>query len=119
MNFRFALLQQLQPRINQQSAECVGDPAEAADQAHARHDEHTPHEQRPEDSHEQHLVLVLVGDIEIAEDDEKYEKVVDTERQFDDVAGHELERLRPPVPEKHQHRKRRRQCDPDSRPGQR
>ncbi len=79
----------------------------------------TAHEQRAENSPEQHLVLVFVGNFEIAEDDEKYEQVVDAEREFDDVAGHELERLSPSVPEQHQHRKRGRQRDPDTRPGQR
>ena len=119
MNFRFALPQQLESRIDEQCAECVGDPIEAVDQAHARHDEDTPHEERPENSPEQHLVLVLVGHLEIAEDNQKHEQVIDAERQFDYVTGHELQRLGPPVPEQLQHRERGRQRDPDSRPGKR
>src|SRR6266478_7567094 len=114
MDFRFALPQQLESRIDEQSAECVGDPTEAVDQAHARHDEYSSHEERPENSPEQNLVLVLVGHLEIAEDDQKHEQVVDAKRQFDYVAGYELQRLSPPVPEELDHRERGRQRDPDS-----
>ena len=92
---------------------------EARDQAHARHDECTPHHERPENSPEQHFVLVLVGHLEVTEDNQEYEQVVDAERQLDDVAGHELQRRSPPMPEQHQHRKGRGQRDPDSRPGKR
>src|SRR6266478_1509604 len=119
MDFRFALPQQLESRIDEQSAESVGDPTEAADQAHARHDEYSPHEERSENSPEQHLVLVLVGHLEIAEDYEKYKQVVDAERQLDYVAGHELQRLSPPVPEQFQHRERSSERAPHSRPGKR
>jgi hypothetical protein len=61
-------------------------------------------------------VLMLAGYFEISEDDEKDKKIVDAERQFNDVSGDELERLGAAVPEKYQDGKRAREADPGQRP---
>ena len=56
--------------------------------------------------------------LEVAENQQKNEKIVDTERKLDHVSRDELQRGRTPVPEKNQNGKHRRQPDPECAPGQ-
>src|ERR1019366_2075666 len=61
MDFRFALPQQSESRINQHRAEDVSDPAETVDQAHARHNEHGAHEEGPQNSPKENFALSSSG----------------------------------------------------------
>ena len=85
----------------------------------AGENEKTAHDQRPDDSPQKHLVLVFIGNFEIAEDEQKHEKIVHAQREFDHVAGDELQSLRPAVPEQFEYGEPGCQCDPNRRPGKR
>src|SRR5690606_19341070 len=58
-------------------------------------DERGAHDERAEDSPEQHTVLVGCRYTEVREDEDEYEQVVDGERLLDQVTGQELECLVP------------------------
>ena len=77
------------------------------------------HDQRAEDAPEQHLVLIHGRHREVGEQQREDEDVVHAERFLDDVAGEELQRLRPAgiVPDAEVEEQRQR--DPDDRPGDR
>jgi hypothetical protein len=64
---------------------------EPGEQRRARQDEDGAQQERADDAPEEHAVLVLAGDPEIAEDHQEDEQVVDRERVLDQVAGDELE----------------------------
>ena len=98
MDFGFALSQQFETAVEEQGAKDVNDPVEAVDEAYAGEDEDASHDERPNDSPEQNLVLVVARHLEITEDDQEHEQIVDTEREFDHIAGDELKRRSTAVP---------------------
>jgi len=63
----------------------------SSDQANAREDEGGAHGDGADDSPEQNSVLHGLGQIEIAEDEEKDKKIVGAEGELDDVAGGKFE----------------------------
>ena len=78
------------PGVEQEGGEHVEDPGETLDQHRAGGDEHPAKDQRAEDPEEQHPVLVLPRDDEVAEDDRPDEHVVHRQRLLDEVAGEVL-----------------------------
>jgi hypothetical protein len=91
--------------VDEECAETVENPVEALHEANAGYDEDAAHEQRAEDSPEQHAVLVLVRDSEEAEDYEEKKKIVDAQREFDEISGNELNCDLPSLPEENQNGK--------------
>ena len=63
-------------------------------------DENGAHDQGAQNSPEQDLVLVDGRHLKETENEQEDEEVVDAEREFDDVSGHELQHRRATVPEK-------------------
>ena len=51
-------------------------------------------DQRHENAPKQYAVLVLLRNFEIAEDKEEYEKIVDRQRELDQIAGYKLQTAR-------------------------
>src|ERR1700687_1450515 len=99
MDLGLLLKEQLDSAVHQKRTEHVDNPVESLDEADARRDEDRAHEERAQDSPEQYLVLVDRRHLEETEDQEKDKEVVDTQREFDDVSGDELQRGRAAVPE--------------------
>ena len=76
--------------INQQRSKKVENPVEALDQADAGKNKDAAHQHRPDNSPEQYPMLMLLGHGEITEDQEEDKKIIDAEREFENVAGDEL-----------------------------
>ena len=74
-------------------AEQVKCPRELLDDGRTRCDQSSAHHKRAEDAPEQHAVLELHRHPEIGEDECDDEDVVHRERQLDDVASDELNRV--------------------------
>ncbi len=74
----------------QEGAEDVEDPAELFDHDGAEHDEDAAQDERDDDAHHEHFLLVLTGYREAGHDDDEYKQVVDAEAVFRDPAGEEL-----------------------------
>src|SRR5450631_632807 len=118
MDFGFALEKQLDAAVHQERAEYVDDPVEFLDQADAGRDKDSAHDERPQDSPEQHLVLVERRHLEETENQEEDKKIVYAQREFDDVSGDELQSGRAAMPEENHDRENSGQCDPGHAPGQ-
>ena len=67
----FARESQPDAAVDQQRSEQVENPVEAVDQTYSGKDEKNAHEERTENSPEQHAALVLFGDGKVAEDYEE------------------------------------------------
>ena len=91
---------------------------EATDQPYSGQDKNSPHDERAENSPKKHLVLLLGRHAEIPKDHQENEKIVYTEREFYDVAGHELQGHRAAMPKVNQHRKSGGQCHPHRAPAE-
>jgi len=78
---------------DEESAEDVEDPVELRDQPGADQDHDGAQHERAHDAEHQHALLVGGRHREVREHEQEHEDVVDRERLFDQVAGHELERL--------------------------
>src|SRR5215472_17801892 len=123
------LAQQFDSAVYKDRTEHIDDPMEAIEQGDAGNDEDGAHDQRADDSPEQHLMLKLPGHSEIAKDQKEDEKIVHAERELDDVTGDELKRKllvgprRPPdhllAKEIDQNREQAGQTDPHDRPADR
>src|SRR5208282_2855833 len=98
--------------IDEQRPEAVQNPVKALDEPNPGDDEDGAHYQRADNSPKQHAVLLLLGHGEVAEDYEEEEKVVDTERELEDVTRDEFDRDLAPLPEKNYHGKCCRQANP-------
>src|SRR5882762_1129188 len=85
----------------------------AAEQADAGEDEHGAQGKSAQNSPDQDPLLVLFGDAEIAEDEKENEEVIDAEREFDDIAGDELECRLLALPVVQESSERQSQGDPD------
>ncbi len=72
---------------------------EMLDQSHTGADEDPAKNERSDDTPEQNAVLLFVGNGEVLKNYEKDKQVVDTERQFKNVSGNELESDLLSVPE--------------------
>src|SRR5216684_74728 len=86
--------------VDQERSKQIKNPVEAFDQADPSKNKDAAHEQRSDDSPEQHASLVLLGNGEIAEDHEEDEEIVDAEGEFENVAGDEFQCDLAPLPEK-------------------
>src|SRR5690348_6339974 len=89
MHFHFLAAKELGPRVNQESAKQVDDPIEAANQAHAHHDEDAAHDERAQYAPEKHLVLLPAGNAEIAENQQEDEQIINAEGELDQVRSEE------------------------------
>ena len=118
MDLGFLLEKELDAAIHQERTEHVDDPVESLDQSHAGCDENCAHDERAQNSPEQHLVLVDGRHLKETENQQEDEKVVDAQRKFDDVSGDELQRGRAAVPEENHDREDGGQRDPGHAPGQ-
>ena len=78
---------------------------ELIDERHAGKNECGSHDERADDTPEQHPVLVLTWHPEIGEQHQENEQVVHAQRQLNQVASDKLKRRLPTAPEKHQHGK--------------
>ena len=74
----------------QEGAEDVELPRQVLDGDGADRDEHRAGDQRDDDAHHQHLLLVAAGHLELGHDDEEHEQVVHAEAVLGDPAGEEL-----------------------------
>ncbi len=72
----FAAESQANAAVNQQRSESVENPVEALDQADAGNNENAAHQERTENSPEQHAALMLLRHSEIAEDYKEKKKIV-------------------------------------------
>ena len=117
MNFGTLLAQQPDSAVHQQYPKQIHNPMKAPNEADAQQNKNRAHNQSPDNSPEEHFVLIFTGHAKIAEDQEKHEKIVDAQRKFDDVTGHELQRGHAATPEEDDRRKRSRQGDPHGAPG--
>src|SRR5207245_3352480 len=61
------------------------------DEAHTGADEYATHDQRTHNSPEEHPVLMLFRHGKVAKHHQEDKKVINAEREFDDIAGEELE----------------------------
>lgn len=80
----------LDAREDEERAEYIDDPIEFLDECDAYDDEDRPHDERAENSPEQHFVLIFLRDLEILKNKVKHEDVVDAQGFLDDVPGEEL-----------------------------
>ena len=128
MDLRVLLPEQLQAGVDEESSKDVDQPVEAVDQPDAGKDEDRAHDERAQYPPEEHGVLVVLGNFEIAKDQQENEQVIDGERFLDEVSGEELEREHVVGPRARGHRvseeeqqdgEAARQRDPDRSPGQR
>ncbi len=85
-----ALAGQLHRGVDQEPTEEVEHPAELVDRRRADRDERAPHHQGEHDADEQGGLLVLLGDRQLAHDDDEDEQIVDRERVLRQPAGVEL-----------------------------
>src|ERR1700730_1394967 len=85
------LTHQLYTAVNQQQGERVNDPVESLDESHTRENEHGAHDQRTQNSPEQDSVLVSRRHIEVTKNQEKDEKIVDTQGKLYHISGDELQ----------------------------
>ena len=69
------------------------------DKADAGTDEDAAHDQCAEHTPEEHAVLQSLGNAEIGKDQEKNKKIVNAEREFENISGNELERDLRTLPE--------------------
>jgi hypothetical protein len=81
-------------------------------------DEESSHEERADNAPKQDLVLARTRNFEVTEDDQKDEKVINAEREFDDITGDELQHCGMSMPPVDQDRKSRSHCDPHDTPPQ-
>ncbi len=79
--------ERLQAGVDEERAEQLEHPVEARDERGPRGDHRASHADRPDDSPEQHTVLVLLRYAQEPEDQRDHEDVVDGERLLDDVGG--------------------------------
>src|SRR5580704_4187600 len=119
VDLMFAHPEQLEPAANQNHGEDVEHPVKAVDQTNTGQNKTAAQDQRTHDAPEQHSMLLLLRDREVAEDHQKNKEIVDAERKFKNVAGDELQHHLMSLPEQKQRRKRAGQADPQSAPGQR
>src|SRR5450755_583125 len=118
MDFGFLLKKQLDAAVHEECAEDVDDPVESLDEAYAGRDENCAHDERAQDSPEQHFVLMDRRHLEETKNQQEDEKVVNAERELDDVSGNELQRGGAAVPEENHDRENAGQRDPGHAPGQ-
>src|SRR5690242_7936273 len=88
-------------------------------ETYASEDEHRPHQDGADNPPKKDAILLRRRQVKIAEDQQEDEKIVRTEREFDNVAGGELQRRCFSLPCPQQHGKDCREQDPKSTPGQR
>src|SRR5437660_10966192 len=118
MNLLLPLPQQTDPAVHQETAENIDEPVKTLDQAYARKNEYAARDQRSDDSPEQHPVLQFTGHAKISEDHEEYKKIVNAERELNQIADGEFQACRAPMPEIHQHRESCGQSHPHRAPAQ-
>ena len=75
---------------DQEGTEDVDYPVKLLDQCNAGKNEGGTHKQRPDDSPEKDLVLVLSRDTKEGEDHQEDEEIVDAQRLLDQITGQEL-----------------------------
>ena len=92
MDLRSPLSKQLDAAVDENAAEDVDDPMEAVQQRDAGRDKYRAHDERTHHAPEKHFVLQLAGHAEGTKDQQEYEKVVDAERQLDEISGNKLQR---------------------------
>ena len=73
------LEEQFDAGIDQEGSEQIGHPVEAVEQRDAGADENGAHQNGAEDAPEEHLVLQLGWNLEVAEDEQKDEEIVDAQ----------------------------------------
>src|SRR5664279_2403229 len=108
---------------NQERTERHEQPFEAVDEFDAQPDHQPAHEQRAQDAPEEHAMLVTRRNGKMREDEGDDEDIVHRERQLDDIAGDEFDRLLE-LPVRHQCRRddeseQHGQGEPHARPRQR
>jgi len=119
VNLVFTGQSQPNSAVNKECSQQVEDPMESLDQSDSSDDKNTAHYQCAQNSPEQHAVLVFVRYREVPEDHEEDKKIVDTEREFHQISGGELDGYLPSLPEKHPAGKSNGKCEPDSTANQR
>ena len=85
---------------------------ELVNQSNTQQDKHRPHYQGSENPPEEHLVLVFVAYFEIAKYEQENEKIIDTQRKFNHIAGSKLHGWNAASPVKEEQRECCGQADP-------
>ena len=80
----------------------------AVDQADSGANKDAAHDERAQNSPEQHAMLLVLRHRKIVEDHEEDEQIIDAERKFQNIAGDELQRRLMSLPEVQDGRERAR-----------
>jgi hypothetical protein len=91
----------------------------AMNEADSDKNENRAHRHCAENAPEQNPVLLLLRHNEVVEDNQKKKKIVDAQREFDDVAGDEFQGNLSSPPEKDENGKRHCQAEPHGGSSQR
>ena len=119
VNFAATLKKQPDSAIDEQEPEAVNDPVKPANQTYSGKNESRAHNDGADDSPEQHAMLLIVRQTEVAEDEKKNKKIVCAERELDHIAGGEFERRSAALGDIKNRRKSRGQRDPYTAPDKR
>ncbi len=102
--------------VIQESAEDVDDPLEAINQGSTNENHRQAHYQCAQDAPEKYPVLVFRRHLKIGEDEEKDEKIIYGEREFNEVSSKELKAACGSLISEHKAGKDHRQRNPDCTP---
>src|SRR6185437_15029818 len=119
IDIRLAAPEQADAAVNQDRAKNVDDEFKALEQRYADQNKDQTHYQRAQHSPDQNFVLRVAGHAEVAEENQENEEVIDAQRLFDHISGHELEHGSVPMPQIHQAGKGRCQQHPENCPADR
>src|SRR5688572_5016319 len=102
MNVHVVVPEHLDARVYEEAAEDVDNPVKTLDQRRADKNHRQTHNQRAHHAPKQHAMLKSRRYFEIREDQQEDEKVINRERQFDQVAGEKLKTALRPLVMKHE-----------------
>ena len=118
VHFRLGTEEHLEAGIDQEGAEEIEDPMKLGDERGAAQDHAATHGDRPHDAPEEDAMLEAEGNTEVREDQRYHEHVVHRQREFDQIAGEELEAVLVGTPAVDPEPEAQRQEDPESGPTQ-
>ena len=119
IDFILARQRHLDAGVNEEGTEDVENPVETVDHTHADENKSCAHDDRANDSPEEHAVLEFGSNFEVGENENEDEDVVHTQGELDDVGGEKLLSRLCSAPEPDHSVEREREGDPDGAPAQR
>ena len=106
-------------RIEEEQPEDVENPAEVLNELRAEQDEDATEDEREDDAHHQHLLLVFPRYREPRHDDDEHEQVVDRQAVLSEPAGDELPGSLATADDQHEHGENQGQHDVETHPQRR